>query len=99
ICQCAHGGAAAEMRDNHSACHHGRGDLAQALGDVFVGEPVKPVAPDALGIKTLGNSVMVRDGAVAVMKGGVEAGNLKQLRPTFYQGADRREDVWLMQRG
>src|SRR5262249_36048817 len=95
-CKVEHGRADAEMRDDHAASCHSRGDLAQALGDVFVGESMKPVASDALGIKTLRNGVMVRDGAVAVMKGGVEAGNLKQLRTALQQRVDRRQVVWLM---
>jgi acetate kinase len=33
---------------------------------------------------------MVRDGTVTAMKGGIEAGNLKQLRTTLQQRADRR---------
>jgi hypothetical protein len=40
---------------------------------------------------------MVRDGTVTAMKGGIEAGNLKQLRTTLQQRADRRKIVWLLQ--
>ena len=77
--QGAHGRAAAEMRDDHAARRDVRRDLAQALGDVFVRQPVKPVASDAFGIEVLGNGVMVGDRAVAAMKRGVEAGDLRQL--------------------
>src|SRR5437870_11592662 len=72
VCQAAHGRAAAEMRHDHSARCHSWGDLAQALGDVFVGKPMKTVALDPIRIKTLRNGVMIRDGIVAVMKGGIE---------------------------
>jgi hypothetical protein len=65
------------MRDDDSACCHAWGDLAQAPCDVLVGEPVEPVPPDALAIVTLRDREVVRYGAVAVMKGGVEAGDLR----------------------
>ena len=59
---------------------------------------MEPVTSDALRIETLRDGVMIRDGTVAVMKGGIEAGNVKQLRTILQQCADRRQVVWLMQR-
>ena len=44
---------------------------------------MEPVASDPLGVQVVGNRIMVRDGAVAVMERGVEAGNLKQTRTTL----------------
>src|SRR5262249_56648076 len=78
--QGAHGDAAAEMRHDHAARCHSRGNLAQALGDVLVGEAMKPVASHALRVTMFRNSEMIRNSTVAVMEGGVEAGNLEQLR-------------------
>src|SRR5262245_16162723 len=78
--QSAHRCAAAEMSDDHATLRQGRGDLAQSSRNVFVGEPVKPVPPDPLGMEAFGDRVAVRDGAVAAMEGGVEAGDLRQLR-------------------
>jgi hypothetical protein len=71
------------MRDDHATRGHSRGDLAQAPSDVFVGQPMEPVASDSLGVQVVGNRIMVRDGAVAVMERRVEAGNLKQTRTTL----------------
>src|SRR5262249_58916400 len=77
---------------------YGRGNLAQAPGDVFVREPMKPVASDALDVEMLGNGVVVGNRTVAMMKSGVEAGDLKQLGMPVQERADRRQVVGLMQR-
>src|SRR5262249_24575992 len=74
--QGAHRCATAEMSDDHTALRQSRGDLAQASRDIFVGESVKPVPPDAFGMEAFGDRVTVRDGAVAAMESGVEAGDL-----------------------
>ena len=85
------------MRDDDSARRHAWGDLAQAPGDVFVGQTVETVSPDTLGVEALRNGKVVRNRTVAVMKGGIEAGNLKQFRSTHQQRPDRCEVVRLMQ--
>ena len=95
--QGAHGRAAAEMSDDDSARRHAWGDLAQAPGDVFVRQTVETVSPDTLGVEALRNGKVVRNRTVAVMKGGIEAGNLKQFRSTHQQRPDRCEVVRLMQ--
>ena len=59
---------------------------------------METVSPDTLGVEALRNGKMVRNGTVAVMKGGIEAGNLKQFRSTHQQRPDRCEVVRLMQR-
>ena len=74
------------------------GDLAQAPGDVFVGQTVETVSPDTLGVEALRNGKVVGNRTVAVMKGGIEAGNLKQFRSAHQQRPDRCEVVRLMQR-
>ena len=68
------------MGDDHPAVRDLRRDARQAIGDVFVGQAVKAVAAHALGIEALRDRVVVRDRAMAAMKGGVEAGDLRQVR-------------------
>ena len=68
------------MRNDHAAvCDVGR-DLAQPIGDVFVGQAMKAVATDAFRIEALGDGVVIGDRAMAAMEGGVEAGDLRQVR-------------------
>ena len=51
-CERAHRGAAAEMGDDHPAASRCRArPRGRRLGDVFVGQAVKAVAADALGIE------------------------------------------------
>ena len=59
---------------------------------------MKAVAAHALRIEALRDGVVIRDRAVAAMERGVEAGNLRQMRKTRENGADRREIVRLVQR-
>ena len=56
-------------------------DLRQASRDVFVGEAVKAVAADALGMEMLGDGVVIGDGGVLAMERRVEARDLRQPRP------------------
>ena len=42
------------MGDDDAAARNLGRDLGQALGDVFVGQPVEAVAPDAFGMKLIG---------------------------------------------
>ena len=86
------------MRYDHAAGSHSRGHLAQASRDVLVRQPVKPVSPYPLGVEALRNRETVCNGAMAAVKGRVEARDLKQFRTPLQQGADRRQVVRLMQR-
>ena len=94
----AHRCAAAKMSDDDTPVRGGGRHVAQAARDVFVREPMKPVAPDTLGVKAFRNREMVRDFAVAAMKRRVEARDLEQFRPTREQCLNGREVIWLMQR-
>jgi len=49
----------------------------ERLGNVFIREPMEPVAPNALLVELIGYRVAVRDVVMAAMKGRVEAGNLR----------------------
>ena len=86
------------MGDNHPPC----GDVGchggQALGDVLVREPMKPIAAHALGIGVLRDRVVISNGAAPVMKGRIETRNLRQLRKALRDRTDRRQVVGLMQR-
>jgi hypothetical protein len=56
-------------------------DLGQARRDVFIGEAVKAVAADALSMEMLRDRVIIGDGGVLAMEGGIEARDLGQPRP------------------
>ncbi len=94
----AHRGAAAEMGDDHPLRRNVRRDFRQDARDIFVGQTVEAVAPDAFGIETLRDRVMIGQRAMAAMKGGVEAGDLRQIRETGQDRTDRRQIVRLMKR-
>ena len=94
----AHRGAAAEMGDDHASARDVRRDLRQALGDIFVGQAVEAVAPDAFGMELVRDRVMVGERIVVAMEGGIEAGDLRQCREIAQQRPDRRQVVRLMQR-
>src|SRR5690606_34243098 len=96
--QRAHGGATAEMRDDHSSVRKHGCDLRQMIGDVFVGEAVKAVAAHAFGVKFLWDREVIGERAMAAVESGVETRHLRQLRPKFKDRADRREIVRLVKR-
>ena len=93
-----HRRAAAEMSDDDPAFGTIRHCLAHALRDVFIGEPVESVSAHAFGIESFRNCVMVRDVAMAAMKGGVETGDLRHVREALHQNPDWSKVVRLMQR-
>src|SRR5262249_6548357 len=93
----AHRGSAAEMSHDNAALGDVRRELRQLARDVFVGESVKAVAADALLVEPLGQRVAVGDLWMAAMEGGVEAGDLGELRLPLQQGSDGAEIVRLME--
>ena len=86
------------MGDDHPALGDIGRDLRQRLGDVFVGETVKSVTPNALGMELMRDRIMVRDRVMRAVKRGVETGHLRKIRKIGQQGADRRQIVRLMKR-
>ena len=73
-------------------------DLAQASGDVLVGEAVESVATHPLGIERLGNRKAIGDLRMASVEGRIEAGNLQQVRLPLQDRADWAKIVGLVQR-
>ena len=73
---CAHGGAAAKMRDDHSSSGDFRSQQGQTVGDIFVRQAMKPVTADAFSVELIGKSVAIGDVGVAAMESRVEAGHL-----------------------
>ena len=86
------------MRNDHAAFCDLRRDVAQALGNVFVGKAVKAVTSHAFLVEVLRDGIVICEGAMAAMKRRIEAGNLRQLGSAREKRADRREIVGLMQR-
>ena len=76
----AHRGAAAEVGDDDAAAGDLGRDLAQAAGDVFVGEAVEAVAADALVVEGARQGVAVGVVGAGAVEGGVEAGDLRHVR-------------------
>ena len=86
------------MGDDHPLRRNVRRDLRQGARDIFVGQAVEAVAPDAFGIELFRNRVAVGKRAVAAMKRGVEAGDLGDIGRSGQDRADRRKVVGLVQR-
>ena len=67
------------MADDDASCRmHGR-HLPQPLADIFVGQSVKSVAPDALRIEFARQGIGVADPRMGAVKGGIEAGDLQRV--------------------
>ena len=86
------------MGDDHAALGDIRRDLRQLARDIFVGQAVEAVSPDAFLIELIRQRVAVGDFGMAAVKAGVEACDLRQLRLPLQQGADRAEIVRLVER-
>ncbi len=87
------------MRNHDPALGNFGRDLAEPSSDVLVGEAVKSVAANALRVERFGNRKAVGDLRMAAMEGGVEAGDLQQLRLPLQDRADWRQVVGLVQGG
>src|SRR5262249_21598486 len=59
---------------------------------------MKPVAPDALPIKRVGDREMIGELRMAAMRSGVKASHLKQVRQPLKNRANWRQVVGLVQR-
>ncbi|MCY1520626.1 hypothetical protein D9M68_554080 [compost metagenome] len=86
------------MRGDDLAHGDVRQRLAQALRDVFVGQPVEAVAAHPFLVQALGQRVAVGHVAVAAVECGVEARHLRDPGPAFADDADRSQVVRLVQR-
>ena len=74
-------GAAAEMGHDNAAIGGCRTkDVGQNAGDVFIGKAVKPVPPDALGGEPARQRERGGDLRLSMVKGRVEARDLRQCR-------------------
>ena len=75
-----------------------RRDLHQARRDILVGQAVKAVAANTLGMEMLGNSVVIGDGGMLPMKRRVEARDLWQSWQVDHDRPDGLQIMRLMQR-
>ena len=76
-----------------------RVESRQHGGDVLVRQAVEPVAPDARLVQLGRQRESLRDVGIGPVEGGVEAGDLRQIRHPLQQQGDRRQVVGLMQGG
>ena len=79
------------MRQNHPALRGFRARLpAQLLQQVFIRQAMKPVAPEPARRKPARQRQQLRHPRHGAVKGGVEAGELRQQRVALLQGFDER---------
>src|SRR5690242_17900179 len=86
------------MREDHPSSRKRRRELAQAGYQVFVRQTVEAVAPHAFVAQAPWQCEGLRQMALATMKGGIEAGNLRHARCGGEDRANGGEVVRLMQR-
>ncbi len=85
------------MRDDYAARRRFRIDARQRTRDIFVGEPVKTVAPHA-AIRNCGRQrERLREFRLRAMKGRIKACDLRHFRRTFGDDPNRRQVVRLVQ--
>src|SRR4051794_1522974 len=85
------------MRDNRATGCGVRYDVRQHAGDVLVGQAVKAVTAHAAPGNRGWQRERLRHLGLHPMKGGIEAGYLRQLWPRPGEDTDRRQVVRLMQ--
>ena len=59
---------------------------------------MEAVAPDAFGVEIVWNRVMIGQGAVAAMEGGIKTRDLREIRVSSQDRPDRRKIVRLVKR-
>ena len=86
------------MRDHHAAIIEARCDLFQALRDIVIAEPVKPIAPHALVIIALRQGKGVIHPRMRPVECGIETGDLRCIRKRRARRADTGKAIGLVQR-
>jgi hypothetical protein len=79
VSHCARRAAIAEMRDDDAAIGDFGRSMRQYRGNVFVGKPVKAVAPYALLIKRIGQRKCLINLRRSAVESGIEARDLRQF--------------------
>ena len=95
---CAQACAVAQVCDDDTPLSALAEVVRKHARDVFVGQTVKAVAPDAEFLELPRQGEQGREPRLARVKTGVEAGNLGKRRCNVQQGADRRQIVRLVER-
>src|SRR5262249_49506892 len=91
-------GSAAEVRDDDATVGDFRRDPRENGGDVFVGQTVKAIALNTGATDFARERDQLRDGGLAAMKTGIEAGYLRHTRHSMRDCVDRGEVIRLVQR-
>ena len=86
------------MGDDNPPMRYDRISLAQCGSDVIVGKPVETVSPDPSVMQFTGQREALGHRRLVMMKGGIEARDLRQRWRHSRDGADCREVVRLVQR-
>ena len=95
----AEAGAVAEVTDDDAGAGDIGCEVGQAGGDELVGQAVEAVAAHTGIIVAAGQAEGLDNAGLTAVEGGVEAGDLRQMRGVGGDGADRCEVVRLVQRG
>ena len=94
----AHGCAGAEMRDHGTPRGCVRCSLLKLARNVLVGQPVEPVAADALLVIDAGQGECVVDPGVGAMERRIETGDLHRIRKGPLRGLYAGQVMRLVQR-
>ena len=90
--------AVAQVRHHGAACGQRRHLGFGGARHVFIRQAMKAVAPHAVFMKAPGQRKHLRLRRLAMVKGGVKAGHLRQVWPLGQQAANGRQVVRLVQR-
>src|SRR5690348_1829193 len=85
------------MTDDYAPLRFARRETGQPLDDVFVGQAMKAIAPNAVFIELIGYREAIRNLRVTAMEGGIEARHLRKVGKSAAQSPDSREVRGLMQ--
>ncbi len=94
--QRAQTGSAAQVGHDDPPVGSGSHDIGQDVGDVFIGEPMKAVAPDTQRRHVPRQSKALGDMRERAMKGRVETGHLGNIGIEPGNCLDRRKVMRLM---
>src|SRR6185312_6059379 len=95
---CAQARAVAEMGDYDALLGQIGSYFPQTVRNVFIGKAVETVTANTLRLIFAWQREAGRDKRHRVVKGGVKAGDLRQVRTRGGNSTDRRDVMWLVQR-
>lgn len=86
------------MRDHGALLRQFGRELREPACNIFERETVEAVAPQSFRLELMGYRKAARRRSERMVEGGIEAGDLDELRTKRPDGADRRQAAGLVQR-